>query len=301
VNARERAPAENDSANGARSFIVGDAHITAAGVFLDGHFGNDGDAHAGANHAEDAAELAALEDDLRINPCAVASGNGGVTEAVPVAKEQEGFLAQNFQGDGAPIRERVLLRKRREQAFGEKRKGVELVPANGQGEEGDIHSAGAKTFQQYGSDFFDDSDLRLRKLAREKCEMRREEIGRDSGNDADRERTADGIFALPDVALGGLKFAQDSAGTRKKGFPQIGEADGAAETVEKACPEFVFKLEDLLGKRRLSNVGLFGRAAKGAGFGHGAEVAELVQFHNGCVPLSVASEPVSHHNFRALL
>ena len=87
VHTRERAPAEHDRPDRACGSIVGDAHITAMGVFLDGHFGNDGDAHAGANHAEDAAELSALEDDLRIDTGAVASGNGGVTETVAVAKK----------------------------------------------------------------------------------------------------------------------------------------------------------------------------------------------------------------------
>src|SRR5580693_6367953 len=71
VHACERAPAEDDSADGARGLIVGDADVAAASALFDGHFRNDGDAHAGANHAEDAAELAALEDDLRIDPGAV--------------------------------------------------------------------------------------------------------------------------------------------------------------------------------------------------------------------------------------
>ena len=75
-------------------------------------------------------------------------------------------------------------------------------------------------------------------------------------------------------------FPEDLAGAGKKSFSQIGEADGAAEAVEKARAELVFEFEYLLGKRWLGDVGLFGRAAEGAGFGNGAEVAELVQFHD---------------------
>jgi hypothetical protein len=290
----ERAAAEDDGPEGAGSIGVGDPDITAEGALFDSHLGNNGDADACANHAEDAAELAALEDNLRIHPGAVARGNGGVTEAVTVAKEQEWFLAEILQGDGAPIRERVLVRKRGEQAFGEERNGVELVAANGQSEEGDIHGAGAEALQQDGSDFFDDSDLDLRKLAHEEGEMRRKEIGRDGGNDADRERTADGILALPDVALGGLEFAEDSAGAGKKCLAEICKADGAAKAVEQACAELGFEFEDLLGKGRLGDVGLFGRAAEGAGFGNGAEVPELVQFHNGGAPLSVSRWQSNH-------
>src|SRR5580700_3344371 len=141
----------------------------------------------------------------------------------------------------------MLVRERSEEAFGEQRKSIELVAANGQREEGHIHSAGAQTLQQDGSDFFDHSDLDLGKLAREQSEMRREEIGRDSGNHADSDWAADGILALPDVALGSLEFAENGSGAGKKSLAEIGEADGAAEAVEQAGAKLGFELEDLLG------------------------------------------------------
>jgi hypothetical protein len=280
VGARERAAAENDSADRACSFVVSDSHKVAVRVLFDGHFWNNRNPHAGPNHAEDAAELAALEDDLWIDSRPVACGNGGVTEAMAVPKKQEWFLVEILQRNGAPIRECMLGRERGEQPFGEERKGVELVAAYGQRQQGDIHSTGAEALQKYGSDFFHHSDLDLGELPREQGEMRRKEIGRDGGNDADRERTADGNLALPDVALGGLEFAEDGAGARKKCRPEIGEADGAAEAVKQSGAEFGFEFEDLLGKRWLGNVRLLGRAAEGPGFSHGAEVAELVQFHS---------------------
>jgi hypothetical protein len=199
---------------------------------------------------------------------------------VAVAKEQERFLAEILQRDGAPIREPMLVRERSEQAFSEERKGVELVPANGQGEESDVYSTCTEALQQHGSDFFDHSDLDLGKLAGEQGEMRRKKIGRHGGNDAHGKRTTDGILALPDVALGGLEFAEDGAGAGKKRLTEIGEADGTAEAVEKAGAKLVFEFEDLLGKRRLGDVGLLGRAAEGASLGDGAKIAELVQFHN---------------------
>ena len=117
--------------------------------------------------------------------------------------------------------------------------------------------------------------------------MRRKEIGRHGGNDAHGERTADGILALPDIALGGLEFAKHRAGARKKCFPQIGEADGAAEAVKKTGAKLGFEFEDLLRKRWLGDMGLLGRAAERAGFGNGAKVAELVKFHNGGAPLFI--------------
>ena len=168
VDTCERAAAKDHGADGPCGFVVGDSDITAISALLDRHFGNNRYAHAGSNHAEDTAELAALEDDLRMDSRTVASGNGGVAEAVPVAKEQKRFLAEIFQGNGAPIGERVLVGKRSEQSFGEERRCIELMAANGQGQYSDIHSAGAETLQQDGSDFFDDSDINLGKLTREK-------------------------------------------------------------------------------------------------------------------------------------
>jgi len=97
VGARERAATEEDDADGAKGSIIGDADKAAKRLFLDGHFGNDGNAHAGANHAEKAAELAAFENDLRMETRAVAGSNGGIAETVAVAQEKERFGAKVFE------------------------------------------------------------------------------------------------------------------------------------------------------------------------------------------------------------
>jgi hypothetical protein len=97
VCASQRAAAENDGANGADRLVIGDADIAARRFFLDGHFGNDGNAHARANHTEQAAELAAFENDLRMETRAVASGDGSVAETVAVAQEQERLGAKIFE------------------------------------------------------------------------------------------------------------------------------------------------------------------------------------------------------------
>jgi hypothetical protein len=54
-------PRKHDRADRTSSFVVSDAHITATRMFLDGHLRHDGNAHACADHAENAAELAAFE------------------------------------------------------------------------------------------------------------------------------------------------------------------------------------------------------------------------------------------------
>ena len=77
--------------------VIGDADIAALRLFLDGHFRNDGNAHARADHTEKTAELAAFENDLRMETRAVAGGNGGIAEAVAIAQEQERFGAKVFE------------------------------------------------------------------------------------------------------------------------------------------------------------------------------------------------------------
>ena len=55
-----------------------------------------------------------------------------------------------------------------------------------------------------------------------------------------------------------------SAGTGawKKSFAEIGETNGTPKSVEQAGAKFVFEFENLLRKRRLRDVRLFGGAAE---------------------------------------
>src|SRR5260370_1406678 len=118
VCAGERATAENDCADGANGLLIGDADIAALKFFFDGHFGNDGNAHARANHAEKTAELAAFKNDLGMEPRAVAGSNGGISEAVAVAQQQEGFGANLFEGKRRAGGEFVFLWEHREEPLG---------------------------------------------------------------------------------------------------------------------------------------------------------------------------------------
>jgi hypothetical protein len=77
--------------------VIGDADIAAKKLLLDSHFRNDGNAHACADHAEQAAELAAFENNLRMETRAVTGSNGGIAETVAVAQEQERLGAEVFE------------------------------------------------------------------------------------------------------------------------------------------------------------------------------------------------------------
>ena len=279
VQAGEGAAAEDNGTDGAGGFVVGDADVAAAWVLFDGHFRNDRHAHARADHAEDAAELAALENNLRVEPRAIASGNGGIAKTVAISQQKERFLAKVLEGESTAPREWVFLGKRGKEAFGQERKRVELVAADWQREDGDVNRGGAEALKQHGGDFFDDRELRLRELPREGSELRREKIRGDGGDHADANCPCDGVFALDDVALGGFQLAEDRAGAWQKRFARVGQADGAAEAVEQARAQFALQFEDLLGERRLRDMRLLGGTAEGAGFGDGAEVAKLVEFH----------------------
>src|SRR5258705_6508064 len=92
----ERTAAKDDSADRANGLFIGDADVAALSLFLDGHFRNDGNAHARADHTEKTAELAAFENDLRMETRAVAGGNGGIPGTVTVPPAQGVFGAGIF-------------------------------------------------------------------------------------------------------------------------------------------------------------------------------------------------------------
>lgn len=273
-----RAAAEDDGADGASGAGIGNGNVAAAGFFFRRHVGNEGDAHAGADHAEQTGKLAAFENDLRADAGAVARGDGIFAETVAIAKEKERFLADVFERNGTAVSEFVFLREDGEERFGEEGEGFEFVAANGNGKNGNVDGGGAETIEEDGSDFLDDGEPRLRKFFRKGGEDARKQIRRDGGNGADGDGATDGTFLFDDVASGGFEFAEDAAGAREKGFADVGEADGAAETIEKTSTQFVFELEDLLGERGLRDVGLLGGTGEGTGVGDGAKVAELVKF-----------------------
>ena len=101
MSAGERAPSENDSADRARGGRIVNAHETASRFFVDGHFRNDGNAHACSHQAEKTAELTALKDNLRVEPRTVARGDGGIPEAVAIAQQQKRLGPKVFERERA--------------------------------------------------------------------------------------------------------------------------------------------------------------------------------------------------------
>ena len=143
-HASEEAAAKDGGTNGAAGGLVGETHVAAARIFLDGHFGNDGDAHAGAHHVQEAGELTALENNLRIDAGAAAGGYRGVAKAVAIAQEQKRIGAEIVEGKRAAGGELVIGRERGEKPLGEQWRGFEFAAAHGQGENGEVENAGAK-------------------------------------------------------------------------------------------------------------------------------------------------------------
>jgi hypothetical protein len=279
VCAGKRPAAENDGANRTNSLLIGDPDIAALRFFLDGHFGNNGNAHASADHAEQTAELAALENNLGTKPRAVAGGNGGIAETVAVAQEQERLGAKIFERKRRAGVELVFFGERGEEPLGQKWNSHEFVATERERQNGDVDGAGSETLQENWRNLFDHSKSNLWEFARESSQARRKEIRSNCRDDADGDGTTGELFAFDDVAFGGFQFAKDGVGAREKRLAKLGEPHGAPEAVEEAGAEFILQLEDLLGERRLGYVRLFRSAAERASLSHGAEVTELVEFH----------------------
>jgi len=200
-----------------------------------------------------------------------------------IAEQEERFFANVFQRNGPAPRELVLLREYSEKRLGKKRNGFEFVAANGKGENGNVHAAGAKAIQKYGGDFLDDGELHLGKFSGEGGEHARKQIRRDSRNGTNDHGPGYGIFLLDHVTACGLEFAQDGARPREKCFSEFGETHGTAETVEEPRAEFVLEFQDLLRKRGLRDVRLLRGTRERAGVSNGAEVAELAKFDKAVI------------------
>jgi hypothetical protein len=131
LDTSERTSAEDDSADGSRGLTIRNANVTAGLALVYGHLGDDGDAHTGAYHAEDAAELAALENNLGIEPGAIACSDGRVPEAVSIPEKKERFGAEILERKRTVASEFVVFGESGEKTLGEERKGFKLVPADG--------------------------------------------------------------------------------------------------------------------------------------------------------------------------
>jgi len=219
----ERSTSKHDRANSAHSLIVGNMDVMASRILLDGHFRNNGDTHSGAYHAYETTELATFKNNLGKKVSAIASGDGGLAKAVAVAEQKEWFGAKVLQGKRAALSEFVVPREGGEEALSEQRGGFEFVAPDGKSQDGHVNRARAKPVKKDRRNFFRDSEKGLRKLARERSEERGEEIRGNSGNDADADWSANGAFALNNVASGGFELAENRTGPWQKRLTYVSE------------------------------------------------------------------------------
>src|SRR6266704_3485130 len=94
MDARKGSSAEHDSTDGSLGLTVRNANVSTRLPLVYGHLGDNGDSHTGAHHAENAAELATLKNNLRIEARAITCGDGGVPEAVSIPEKKERFSAE---------------------------------------------------------------------------------------------------------------------------------------------------------------------------------------------------------------
>src|SRR5712671_5070469 len=131
LDTSERTSAEDDSADGSCGLTIRNANVTAGLALVYGHLGDDGDAHTGAHHAEDAAELAALENNLGIEPGAIACGDGRVPETMSIAEKKERLGTEILERERIMATQFVLLGESREKMLGEEWEDFKLVPSDG--------------------------------------------------------------------------------------------------------------------------------------------------------------------------
>ena len=110
MRASEGATAKDGHADSTNSLFIGDADVAALRLFLDGHFRDDRNSHARADHAEKTAELAAFENDLRMEPRAITGGDGRIAKTVAVAQQKKRLLPEITQRDRPAAGESMFFR-----------------------------------------------------------------------------------------------------------------------------------------------------------------------------------------------
>ena len=206
------AAAEDYGGYGAFGLGVGDADEAAGFGFVYRHFGDERDAHAGADHGEEAGEVAAFENDARVKAGAAAGGNGGVAETVAVAKEKEWITAEIGELQRWTAGEFVRFWQSGEEAFGKEGMRVEFVAANWERQDGKVDGADAKAIEKDRRDLFGDGEMNLGKFAGEVGEARSEPVGSNSGDGAEYNGAGFRLQALGEFVLGAGKFVEN--GTR---------------------------------------------------------------------------------------
>ena len=150
VSAGERASPNENGADGARSLRIGDTDKAAGRGLVDGHFQDDGTAHAGANHGEKTGKMSAFKNDARVQASPVADGDSRVAKAVSVAQKEERGEAKIGEVKRVAVSELVILGKRGEETLRKEGERLEFVATNGQGQDGKIDGAGAKAPEKNG-------------------------------------------------------------------------------------------------------------------------------------------------------
>jgi hypothetical protein len=258
---------------------VGDAHEAARLGFVDGHFGDERDAHPGADHGQQAGEVTTFEDDPWVEAGTIAGSNGGFTEAVAIAQKEEWIEAQVGQLKRGAAGEFVFFGECGEKALGKECMRFEFVATDGKREDSEVHGSSAQTIKENGSDLFGDGEMDFGIFAGESGQALRQPVGSNRGNGTNNDGASLGLQSFREFILGAGKFVKHGTRAWKESFADFGEADGTAEAIEEAGTKFGFEFENLLRERRLRDVAALGGPGERAGVGDSAEVAELVEFH----------------------
>ena len=233
MDAVEAATADYGGDDGAGGFGVGEADVAAAGVAVDGHFWDQGDADAGGDHAEEAAELAALEGDVGSDAGVSAGAEAEIAEAVAVAEHDERFPAQIFESESRSEGARVVFFQGGEERFGADGEEFEIFVVERESKDRDVDGEVAEAFDQDGRGFFEDAEFCIGIFFREGGGVGGHQIRRDRWNDADGDVAAEvGVF-FGDTGAREVHLFEDCAGVRNEGAAGFGEADAAAEAIEE--------------------------------------------------------------------
>lgn len=272
----EVAAFEADVADAAGGFGLDFEEAAAVGEGA-GHFGDDGDAEAGADEFKDGEELVGFELAGKAGAGAAAEVEGFVAEAVAVLEDEEAFLGEAAELDFGGGGEGVGVGDGEVEGIAEEFGHDEAGVFDGEAEDGEVEGAVEDLFDEFGGATFPDVEVDVGEAFEEAFETGGEVVGQDGGDGADAEWAVDAFAgAVAEVGQRG-GVLDEGLGPGEDGLTEGGEFDAAVEALEEGAAEALFEAGDVFGEGGLGDAEVVGGLGEAGGAGDGAEAFELAE------------------------
>jgi hypothetical protein len=253
VRPGQRSSVQRDDANRARSTLVRERNVAALRAFLHSHRRDNRNTKSCAHHTQDAAELAALKNNFRVETGSLTGRDRSFAEAMAVTQQEKRGILQLLERDRSALCQSMLFWQNRIQFFYHQGKRLIIVTPGLKRQRHNryVHRSCSKSFEQQRCNFFRNRDVRLWVFPGKRGQDRRQEIRGNRRDHPNGNQAADRHLSLDDIASRGFQVTEYRPRTGEKRSPQLRKLNRTAEAIKEPGPQFIFQLSDLLRKRGL--------------------------------------------------